>query len=430
MLIVDDELPVVEALSLTMTKMGYSVLGTTSPRKAMRLLREHEVSVLISDLHMPDISGVEILIAAHDYNPHTVTILISGAGTLDATIRAVNDGGIWKYIEKPWSPTDLRITLAEAAELYEDRKQSSRALEILRRADNKPANIEQTAYMPKHHHTARVPDLQKDGGNDDLLAGRYRLEEMIAEGGSGRIFKGTDDLLGTPVAIKVLPESFSEDSFAVQTLKDEARIAMKLSHRHIVRLHNIQRVDQGYFLVMEYVDGCTLRDLLMEDGPLTLDIATKLMKICADALSFAHRRSIIHKDLKLDNIMLDSEGVIKIIDFGIACVQEAQEKHEGLILGTPYYMSPEQKRGEGVDLRTDVYSFGMIMYEMMTATLPFPADASEDDIMTQDPLPLSGVPAPIIEVLECALSPDRNNRYADMNAFAQAYVDALPLCTA
>jgi len=169
---------------------------------------------------------------------------------------------------------------------------------------------------------------------------------------------------------------------------------------------------------------------LCVSSPLDIDVATKLLKICADALSFAHRRSIIHKDLKLDNIMLDSDGVIKIIDFGIACVQEAQEKHEGLILGTPYYMSPEQKRGDDVDLRTDVYSFAMIMFEMMTATLSFPADASEDDSMSIDPLPLTDIPDPLIPVLSKALEPDRAKRWDNMNDFTQAYLDALPLCRA
>jgi serine/threonine-protein kinase len=197
---------------------------------------------------------------------------------------------------------------------------------------------------------------------------------------------------------------------------------MQLSHRHIVRLHNLQKTGDNYFLVMEYVQGRTLWEILTRYGKLPLGTVRQVVQVCADALSYAHRHGVLHRDLKPANLLLSQDGVLKIIDFGVACLLDAQPD-EDRVVGTPVYMSPEHIRGEKLDARTDVYSLGIIVHELLLGQTPFPRNSSCDEVLDLIPAQLSGLPDDILRVLGKAISPEQEERYPNVQAFASALMD-------
>ncbi|MDI6775087.1 MAG: serine/threonine-protein kinase [Verrucomicrobiota bacterium] len=200
------------------------------------------------------------------------------------------------------------------------------------------------------------------GGNlSQRITRRYRIREKLGEGGAGVVYKAQDQFLDMPVAIKFLNPQLTHDKQAVASLKAEARIAMRLSHPHIVHLHNLEKSGNKFFLVMEHIKGSTFRELLRVYGRMPLDTVIETFRVCSDALSYAHRYGVLHNDLKPENLLIADDGVLKVIDFGISCLINARQTD--FIMGTPAYMSPEQIRGERLDRRTDVYSLGIMTYE-------------------------------------------------------------------
>jgi serine/threonine-protein kinase len=226
-----------------------------------------------------------------------------------------------------------------------------------------------------------------------------------------------------PVAIKIINPHFIDDDFALSTLKTEARIAMRLSHKHIVRLHTLQKLDDTYFIVMEYVKGQTWRRILEVYGQLSMDSVIQVVRVCSDALLYAHRQGVIHKDLKPENLLLTEDGVLKIIDFGISCLTTSQTRTE-YVIGTPAYMSPEQIRGEILDLRTDIYSLGMIICELITGEPVFPHSVDPASVLEASLIEIPNVPKQLRWVLEKAVQPDPEKRWESIPTFAAAFIDA------
>jgi serine/threonine protein kinase len=260
-----------------------------------------------------------------------------------------------------------------------------------------------------------------------LLANRYRLLELHGEGGLGKVYKAEDTLLGIPVAIKILHPSLTADSRAVNDLKQEARIAMRLSHSHIVRLHNLDKHEKNYFLVMEYVPGRSLRAILQVVGKLSPETVKAIMEVCGSALSFAHAQGVLHKDLKPDNMIVTEDGVLKIVDFSISSFIGFKEDSD-YVAGTPVYMSPEQMCGEPLDPRTDIYSLGIVAYELLTGLLPFPEDAKPEDILSRGYVPLDDLDPEYNEtkeVLKKAVEFDRNKRWEKILEFTEAFAHAI-----
>ena len=259
---------------------------------------------------------------------------------------------------------------------------------------------------------------------DRWLSARYRIEAEINRGGSAKVYLATDNLLNMPVAIKILNVRFNRDRAAVESLKREARLAMGLSHSHIVRLHNLQRASSLYFLVMEFVEGQTVEEVLKDRGPQPLQTVARVVAVCADAIAYAHRHGVLHNDLKPGNLMVGRDGVLKIIDFGIASLLGERSKGRW-IEGTPPYMSPEQMRGESLDGRTDVYALAVIACEMLAGRPPFPDDFEKAMQLKATPPRMTALPAPIAGVLEKAMAPDRTERWESVDAFSAAFAQAV-----
>ena len=278
---------------------------------------------------------------------------------------------------------------------------------------------------------------------DALEAGyalkHYAILRKIGQGGMGRVYAAEDTRLGRPVAIKLLPDDAAQSETARQRLLLEARSASILNHPNIVTIYSIEEQDGVDFIVMEYVEGETLR-AVFQRGPLPLPRVLELGAQLADALAAAHDAGIIHRDVKPDNVLLGARGQIKVLDFGLAKTSETALSTVGMeaetrliltgagtVLGTPYYMSPEQTRAETLDARSDIFSLGSLLYEAATGRLAF-GGASILAVMhaiasSEPPAPSSLRPELPVEfdlIVERALAKDRERRYASAAELTEA----------
>ena len=204
------------------------------------------------------------------------------------------------------------------------------------------------------------------------LDGRYHVADRIAAGGMGEVFRGRDAVLERDVAIKVLHRQLAGDHGFVERFRREARAAASLSHHNIVGVHDWGAVDGIYYMVMEYVRGRSARDVLIAEGLLAPAQAADVLAQVLSALDHAHRQGIVHRDVKPENVMITREGVVKVADFGLArAYADAQITEAGTVTGTVQYLAPEQLQGEPADPRTDLYSVGILAYELLTGRLPF-----------------------------------------------------------
>ena len=212
--------------------------------------------------------------------------------------------------------------------------------------------------------------------DNNLFNGRYELLRPLGQGGMAKVYLAHDGLLGRDVALKVLREQYAEDEGFVERFEREARNAAALSHPNVVQIHDRGCSEDGhYYIVMEYVPGGTLKEHVRAEGPLGFEKAAGLAAQIAGALGAAHERGVVHRDVKQQNVLLAEGGRAKVADFGIALAASAASiSRSSLILGTPNYMSPEQAQGEPVGPASDLYSLGVVLYEMLTGRVPFQAE--------------------------------------------------------
>ena len=266
-----------------------------------------------------------------------------------------------------------------------------------------------------------------DGGQlrpGATFAGRYEVKEMLGAGGMGVVYRAFDRELQEPVAIKTLrPEAMAGGSVALDRFKQEIRLARKIAHRNVVRTYDLGEQNGMYYLTMEYVEGTSLKQLIVSRGKLPVAVTLTVGKQLCRALEVAHAEGVIHRDIKPQNIVVEPSGFLKVMDFGIARLANPPQgkglTEAGVSIGTPDYMSPEQLSGADLDPRSDLYAAGVVLFECVTGRVPFEAETTwalvakhlEDE--PPDPRKFNpDVPGPLAAVILKAMAKQPADRYA------------------
>ena len=262
------------------------------------------------------------------------------------------------------------------------------------------------------------------------LDGRYLIESLIGVGGMANVYKGRDVRTGNQIAVKVLKEEFLDNEELVRRFKNESKAISILNHPNIVKVYDVSVTDQLQYIVMEYIDGITLKEYLKQrNGALTWKEVVHFATQVLSALDHAHSKGIVHRDVKPQNIMLQADGSIKMMDFGIARFSRAQSQTvSDKAIGSVHYISPEQAKGDHTDARTDIYSVGVMMYEMLSGKLPFDGTGAVSIAIMQiseKPKPRAevapNIPVGLRQITEKAMEKDPADRYQS----AQEMLDAI-----
>jgi beta-lactam-binding protein with PASTA domain/predicted Ser/Thr protein kinase len=253
---------------------------------------------------------------------------------------------------------------------------------------------------------------------DTLFDGRYRIMRKLGAGGMADVYLAEDQELGRRVAIKILNGRHANDDQFIERFRREAKNAAALNHPNIVSIYDRGEAEDTYYIAMEYLDGRTLKELIVGRGKAPVNVAVEYARQILSALRFAHRHGIVHRDIKPHNVLVDGEGRVKVTDFGIARAGTSQMTETGSIVGTAHYLSPEQAKGGEVDPRSDLYSLGVVLYELLTGKTPFEGDTPVEIAMkhlSAAPKPPSklrpDIPPELDMVILRALAKDPDDRY-------------------
>src|ERR671910_1201849 len=266
---------------------------------------------------------------------------------------------------------------------------------------------------------------------DTMIDGRYRVLNRLGSGGMADVYEAEDTQLGRRVALKLLYRRFAEDAEFVERFRREASSAAGLSHPNVVQVFDRGEWNGTYYIAMELLQGRNLKEVVRDHGALDPALAVDIVLQILKAARFAHRRGVVHRDIKPHNVMVDEEGRAKVTDFGIARAGASDMTETGSIMGTAQYLSPEQAQGQPVSARSDLYSSGVMLYELLTGKVPFDAESPVTIALkhvSEAPVPPSQLNPAVSPALDAvvlrALEKDPALRFADADEFAAALLDA------
>ncbi|NOZ86769.1 MAG: protein kinase [Deltaproteobacteria bacterium] len=391
-LIVDSDAAYVNLLGMRLINEGFQVSRFNDGLKALNEMEEVRPDLVIAAVNLPGLDGLTLL-----------DRLKSGRAT----------GGIPVILTTPKADA---LTVTRGLELGAEEvvKRSSDLDSLLARLNRvlglKESNPERIASRAANLDS--LGGAAKSGQRDpaSLCAGskvgdRFMLLDLLGRGGMGWVYKAKDLALDEIVALKVLREQGFEDSdVSLARFKQEIKLARKITHPHVVRIFDFMELEGIKLISMEYVEGKTLKEIIKENGPMELSFGLKVILEISAALAKAHSMGIVHRDVKPQNVIIDKKGIAKVLDFGIARMQNAEGfTRDGRSFGTPEYMSPEQIMGRSQDRRSDIYSLGCLMYELFTGKTIFFADNAMSVAMKQvkeEPEPIRNLNPSVPKALE------------------------------
>ncbi|MFC1850426.1 protein kinase [candidate division CSSED10-310 bacterium] len=343
-MVVDDEPKIRLLLSLALKKAGFAVVEAGDGQIALEKIPGEQPHLIISDINMPNMDGWEFcwnLRRTEEFKEIPLVFLTTRSEVPDR-IRGLESGAD-DFISKPFDAVEL----------------VARVKVILKRVygeDLPPLDI---SALP----------------TDMIISKRYQIKKLVGRGGMGSVYRANDKELGVEVAMKFLKPELGRDPIVLQRFKREIVLARKIVHHNVVRIHDLGEHRGTRYISMEYITGKSLKFKIRKFGAMSVEETVSIVKPICSALEAIHALDIIHRDLKPQNILIDEQGIVKVVDFGIAHGGDSTEiTTSGGLIGTPAYMSPEQVSGDPVDRRSDLYSFGIIMFEMLSGKLPFYSD--------------------------------------------------------
>jgi CheY-like chemotaxis protein len=419
-LLVDDQEELRRLYRRTLAKDGHDIALASNGREAVEHARGERFDVVITDVRMPDMGGLELLQALRAADPDLPVVLISGSPDLDSAMKAVELGAL-DFLVKPVAFEKLRLAARRGIGLRRERALTEKMIEQYRSGERRRAEPRAGA--------------EGECWSGELLAGRYRVGALLGAGGMGKVYEATcEDGARSRVAVKILHGALVQDEKLVARFAREAEAVGLIDHPNIVRLLDFHS-GAPPFLVMELVDGASLRQALTRHGPFTPERAVHVAAQMLEALAAVHRARIIHRDIKPENVLLTGQPgaaeVVKLLDFGVAKLQSLPHgdtlTQVGTVLGTPTYMAPEHARGAPIDARSDLYSVGAIVYEMLTGKAPFLGDnynALLFAIQQGKPEPLAelrpDVPPELVAVIERGMNPEADARFGSAERMLEA----------
>ncbi len=422
-LLVDDDSALLDALERILKRSGSTVTKCESAMAASQLIVEGAFDVVLSDIDMPGLSGLDLLRLLRDREVSVPLILMTGAPTLESAMRAV-ELGAFKYLVKPPDIEELRQTVALAATTRPRTGSASRPR-------SEGSGSSGSSGIP----AAAVAGLTRSSiASGTVLADRYEFRRLLGEGGMSQVWEAVQLRTGRSVAVKLLRTALNAQPEMRKRLLREARAASRVDHPNVVEIFDaFELADETPVLVMPLLRGQTLADHLAgAGGKLPLREAASLLLPVVSAVGAAHARGVVHRDLKPDNIFVCDEGhgrtKVTVLDFGIAKLASGEEPEgraltaTGALVGTPGYMSPEQAAGErGVDQRADVWSIAAVLYEVLAGVRPVHGDNVGQmlkQLYTDGIEPLArlvpDLPSEVTDLVDRMLSREKSERPDDL----------------
>ena len=452
-LFVDDDLSVLHGLVRRMRKEPFELRTATSGEEALGILARSSIDLIVSDMNMPGMSGMDFLAKVAKEYPDCVRIMLTGRPTLDVAMDAINNGEVYRFLTKPYDAGALaaliRKALEQRTELLETRSRRGRrdgpgseagATPENDLARRDPENIH-THFSPceegRSFHNPSEPfsPLSKDffarlnEPGHRMRIRQYEVERLIGKGSMGIVLKAHDPGLARDVALKVLAPSCAESPVAHQRFAQEARYAAAIRHENVVTIFAVSDVGGIPFLVMEYVPGLSLQDRLDTREKFAVPEIIRIGRQIALGLAAAHELRLIHRDIKPANILLEhGTQCVRITDFGLARALDGDTNlsQKGLLLGTPLFMSPEQVNGEPLTPATDLFSLGSVLYTLCTGKRPFSSTSLTKllrSIADDAPPPIQSlnraIPEWLVEIIQKLQAKNPQDRFPSATAVAE-----------
>ncbi len=479
LMVVDDDPAPRRTLSRLLAKLGYDVTVAEHGRAALEMAERQPLDLILTDITMPQMDGFELLrrLKSNETTRHIPVIMISGLDDVQSVVRCIEEGAE-DHLTKPFEAVLLQARvraslerkrmrdvelaylgrvaqLTAAAEAVERQAYEAGSLRTLAKDNDelgqlarvfdrmvsglrsREGQLEMRVRQLRREirQTRSAPPASADEpGQGAFAAGqilddRYEIRSELGKGGMGTVYLASDRQLSEDVAVKVVRRDLvSQDPTLVERLKSEIRLTRRITHRNVVRAHDLGEWEGVHFLTMEYVKGISVAHLLQTHGRLTVESTLAIGSQLAEALAVAHEQHIIHRDIKPQNLLVDDGGILKVMDFGLARLVERSGglTQGGYVVGTPRYMAPEQLLGGDVDGRTDLFASGVVLYECLTGQTPFEASSPMAVMakMLDGRVPpvrdlVPGVPPVLAALVERLLQRDPNDRFASARQVAE-----------